>query len=1009
MSELMRPIPFSKMIEWMVKEYKDDGSIFGIRKEKFYKNSSNTNIELFGDKLGTAIGPAAGPNSQLAQNIVASYLTGCRLMEVKTVQKMDGEDLRKCVPRPCINAEDECYNVEWSTELTVEQAFNEYVKAFVAIHVVMKELNISDVRDFAFNMSVGYDLEGIKSPKIDNYIENMKNAEKTDVWNECINYLKENIKMFNNFTEKDLNNISSCIASSITLSTLHGCPASDIENISKYLLDVKKVHTYIKSNPTILGYEFVRNILDKMGYEYISFDDHHFKADLQYNDAIALMKRLVEYSKERNLEFGVKLTNTFPVEITNKELPGTEMYMSGRSLYPLTINVAAKIAKEFNGTLPISFSGGADYFNIEEILKTGIQPITFATTILKPGGYERVTQIANKLEGSLKGKFTGIDVAALEKLANNVVNDKFSLKDIRTVGSRKTDSKLELFDCAKAPCKDGGCPIEQQIPEYLRLVAEGKYDEAFKIIAIDNTAPSITGTICDHQCQNKCTRLDYELPLKIRASKKVAADNAQVKYIESTKSVKTATDKKVAIIGAGPAGIAAAIYLKRNGVDVTVYEKKEKPYGIVSYVIPEFRIASSDIERDYKLAVSLGVDFVYGVKENYNVDELKKEFGFVIIATGAWLEGHSPVKEGKDKIWDALDFLEKSKANDCKLDLGKNVAVIGGGDVAMDCARAAKRSPGTENVFIVYRRDRANMPAEFEEIELAVNDNVQIQGLVAPISYDGVTLVCEKQKLGDRDASGRKTISGTGENVEFKFDTVIGAVGARVDTSLMASNGIKLNNYGYPEVNNNLMTNVENVYIAGDCKVGPKTIVKAMADSKTIAKDILAKLGLKNDFVKVEIKQDVEDLYAKKGILVDTNEVKTDGYRCLSCDKICEICVDVCPNRANMYIKVEDEMFGMSHQIVHLDGMCNECGNCGVFCPHAGKPYKDKVTLFWTLEDFEDSTNTGFLPMGNNIYKVRDENGKIFDHELGAKDLEPKLAKMLNTLVNKYENVLLSL
>ena len=136
MSELMRPIPFKDVIKWAIEEYNTQSSIFGIRKEKFYRNDSGTYVEVFGEQLATPIGPAAGPHSQLTQNIVAAYLAGARFFEVKTVQIMDGEDLRKCIARPCINAEDECYNVEWSTEFTVQEAYDEYVKAWVAIHEI---------------------------------------------------------------------------------------------------------------------------------------------------------------------------------------------------------------------------------------------------------------------------------------------------------------------------------------------------------------------------------------------------------------------------------------------------------------------------------------------------------------------------------------------------------------------------------------------------------------------------------------------------------------------------------------------------------------------------------------------------------------------------------------------------------------------------------------------------------------------------------------------------------
>ena len=186
MSEFMRPIPFKDLMNWALEEYKNEGSIFGIKKEKFYKNESGKMLKtVFGDEISSAVGPAAGPQSQLAQNILASYLAGARFIELKTVQKLDGVDIQKAVAKPCINSEDECYNCEWSTELTVKEAYNEYVKAYFAIIALAKELNISDKKDFAYNMSVGYDLEGIKSEKIDTYIENLRNAKDTEVFKEC--------------------------------------------------------------------------------------------------------------------------------------------------------------------------------------------------------------------------------------------------------------------------------------------------------------------------------------------------------------------------------------------------------------------------------------------------------------------------------------------------------------------------------------------------------------------------------------------------------------------------------------------------------------------------------------------------------------------------------------------------------------------------------------------------------------------------------------------------------
>ena len=1009
MSDLMRLIPFDKMMDWIFQEYEEQSTIFGIRKDKFYKNKSGTNIIMFGDKLSTPIGPAAGPNSQLAQNIVAAYLTGSRFVELKTVQQMDGEDLRKCVAKPCINAEDECYNVEWSTELTIPEAYSEYIKAWFALHVVAKELNISDERDFAFNMSVGYDLEGIKSPKINTFIEGLKDASTTDIWKECKNYLLENIDKFSRLTREDVEKISSSVCPSICLSTLHGCPPAEIERIARYLLEEKKLHTFSKCNPTLLGYEFARNILNDMGYEYITFDDHHFKNDLQFDDAIAMITRLIEFSKELGLEFGVKLTNTFPVQIANKELPGDEMYMSGRSLFPLTISLASKLSRAFNGLLPISFSGGADFFNIEEIIKTGIQPITIATTILKPGGYERTTQLADKIEPLLAGKFHGINMDELDELAKEVSRNKFHVKDARPVGSRKTNSLLPLYDCAKAPCKDGGCPIEQQIPEYLKLVSEGNFEEAFKVIVNDNASPAVTGTICDHQCQHKCTRLDYDSSLEIRNAKKIAVLNAQDNYLNNMIPAKIVTKKKAIVIGAGPAGVAVSFFLRRNGMDVTVLEKRDRPYGIVQYTIPEFRISKEMIEKDFSLAVNAGVNFKFGVNENYSIEELKKEYDFVILATGAWKEGRTPVDKGGEKLRDALEFLEDAKSNDLNISVGKSVAVLGGGSVAMDCSRTARRIAGVEKVSIVYRRTKEFMPAEPEEKESALADGVAFQELLSPVSYDGQNLVCEIMELGERDSSGRRGIVGTGEMKSLEFDTVVSAVGARVDTSLFEKNKLTLDANGYVGLNQFNETGIENVYIAGDCKAGAATIVKAVADAKVVAKSVLDKAGLTVDFERYNVVQDEKVLYERKGLLKEATREKADGARCLACDQVCELCCDVCPNRANVMVKINNGGFNQKHQIVHVDGMCNECGNCGVFCPHTGNPYKDKITVFWTDEDFVDSTNKGFLALGNDKFKVRKEDGSIIEHLLGDGQISREMNEVLNVILKDYSYYMMSL
>ena len=224
---------------------------------------------------------------------MAAYAAGARFFELKTVQVTDGADLRKCVPKPCISAEDEGYNCEWSTELTVPQAMEEYIKAWFACKLLAKELDLGDPEGFVFNMSVGYDLAGIRSPKVDAFIEGLKDASGTPAWKACTDWALANLDQFRRVDGDYVRAISPKVSRSVTESTLHGCPPEEIEAIAAYLMGEKGLHTYVKCNPTLLGYEFARRTLDDLGYGYLAFDDHHFRNDLQWADAVPMLRRLL--------------------------------------------------------------------------------------------------------------------------------------------------------------------------------------------------------------------------------------------------------------------------------------------------------------------------------------------------------------------------------------------------------------------------------------------------------------------------------------------------------------------------------------------------------------------------------------------------------------------------------------------------------------------------------------------------------------------------------------------
>ena len=407
------------------------------------------------------------------------------------------------------------------------------------------------------------------------------------------------------------------------------------------------------------------------------------------------------------------------------------------------------------------------------------------------------------------------------------------------VWSRKTDSELPLYDCYKAPCKDGGCPINQQIPQYNTLVARGEYDEAFRVIAIDNACPTITGVLCAQPCREHCTRIDYDVSLHMRDIKKKAADEAQNRYNEALEPKRLRTKKRVCVVGAGPGGVAAAYYLARNGVAVDVFEKRAESHGIVRYAIPSFRISKEEIDRDLALAKAAGVNFHFNADPDVKLDALKDKYDYIVLAIGAWAKGRSPVTEGSELVLDSLDFLLSIK-KDGPRDLGKKVAVIGAGDVAMDCARLAKRMPESPEVTIVYRRTEMYAPASQDEFDEAMAEGVEWCELHAPVSYDGKKLVCEKQQLGGFDESGRRACLGTGEMVTLEFDTVIGATGARVDQSLFSDWALSCDKWGNPYVSDAMESSVDGVYVIGDCR-NYSTIVAAMGDARKLYSIFLQK------------------------------------------------------------------------------------------------------------------------------------------------------------------------
>ena len=877
MSDRMHPIPFEALMEWLLTEEREQGTVFGVRKK--FQKSGGAVLKIFDETLEMPCGPAAGPHTQLAQNIIAAYVAGGRFFELKTVQILDGNQLH--VEKPCIRAVDEGYNVEWSTELTVEQALAEYVKAWLALKVLSVEWQLGSPDGFVFNMSVGYDLEGIQSPKIDAFIEHLKDASMTPVWQDCQAVLQAHLEWFKTVDAAYLAGISPQICRSITLSTMHGCQPQEIERIASYLLRDKQLHTFIKCNPTLLGFDFARRTLDRLGYDYLVFDEHHFRDDLHFDDALPMLRRLQQLARQENLEFGVKLTNTFPVDICQDELPGQEMYMSGRALFPLTISVADKIAQAMDGQIRISYSGGADAHNIGALFAMGIWPVTLATNLLKPGGYDRLQQLAWLLKWIPYKEFTGIDTTALHRFARAALEDDHYRKDIRPLPVKRA-MKPPLLDCFLAPCRYG-CPIHQDIPAYLRLTAAGHYLEALQVITRRNPLPFITGTTCYHSCMEQCMRNFYDAPVNIRGAKLAAAEQAFDALLAGIPAPDFSAGKKVAIIGGGPAGLAAGCFFVRAGWQAVVFEKTGNFGGMICKVVPELRGPDGAAAHDLELVRRTGVQLEANV-EKISVHELQQEgYDAVVLAIGAW---------------------KPKRRVDAEFYLRNGLAVDADGRPQVDAATLETNLPG------VY----------------AIGDGCHGPAGTAAAVADAIR--CSEAATG-KCVGGWPETDGGGDR-----------------SQIIRRHGVVME----PEQ-----------------AVGGKS-----PDSERSAAEVV------------------------------TPEAYKAGGQCLECAVLCETCVEVCPNRANVAVQVPDQAMP---QIVHIDGLCNECGNCAAFCPYEGAPYQDKFTLFGTELAFADSRNDGFLCVNRREqqFLVR-LDGQVHEAGLqsGVHNLPAAIEQLLRTVLEKY-------
>jgi putative selenate reductase len=1017
-SDEMKILPFEELLNWILSEFEGSGSIFGIHRSLFYEPKPDAPYAsaLFGHPLTTPIGPAAGPHTQLAQNIICAWLCGGRFIELKTVQIMDELE----IPRPCIDMEDEGYNVEWSQELKLDQSAQEYIKAWALVYILRRLLGFEDDVPFGtiFNMSVGYNLEGVQSAPMTRFMDRMVDASAE--LSEIQSTLRSRFPQFADLT------IPVQLTDNVTLSTMHGCPPDEIEQIARYLLEERGLHTTVKLNPTLLGRDTVLGILHEgLGFHEIHIPDSVFDHDLQYKRAVTLIRSLQQVAARYSLSFGVKLSNTLAMANHKGYLPGEEMYMSGRALYPITINLFHRLVQEFDGDLKVSFSAGADALNVTTILAAGARPVTVASDLLKPGGYARFRQYLENLKSEMQERdVADLDKLALDRLANleqaaaDALSNPRYKKLYHPYGLPKVASGLGLFDCIDAPCVEQ-CAVMQDVPEYAWLIAQGEYDRALEVILSRNPLPGITGYVCTHLCQTRCTRNNYDEPVAIRLLKRFAFERGKVTIPAAPR-----TPYKVAVIGSGPSGLAAAHFLALNGVQVIIFEAKEVAGGMCA-IAPPFRLPAEVVQADIDRITGMGVEIKRSHPVTVPPEELLEQgFDAVYLAYGFQEDARLTI-EGFDSegVYTALDFLERVARGEAPA-LGDRVLVIGGGNTAMDAARTARRLTG-KPVTVVYRRSRAEMPAEEEELEGLFDEGNLLEELASPIRVvleDGrvAALECVRNELGEPGPDGRRRpIPVAGSEFQIEADSVIVAIGQSPSLAFLEGSGIAFRRDGAIVVDAATgRADTMPVYAGGDVVRGPAIIIEACADGRRAAEAICQQLSI--DFASLPVQPaelSAEDILQVKGVrtakeaqhrpemlpppqrggfdLIEQSlteqAARAEAARCLQCATFCDKCVEVCPNRANyaylispvdcllpelacqdgelVVIDYAPFQINQARQILHIDDLCNECGNCATFCVHQGKPYMDKPRLFFARGDFELEEDNAFFIQGNVIWR----------------------------------------
>jgi len=942
------PLPFGQLMTWILSEQRQHGTVFGVQRGPSDVPDVSVSF-LEQTPLAAPLGPAAGPHTHFAQSIAAAYYAGGRFFVLEPVNAFTG----KLPDDP--------------KQLPPLQAFEEYVKAWFACKLMAIEFELGSPDAFVFHMGF---TGAVSAPVAWQFLHSMQNAAQTPAFVHCKAWVQENIGLFSRVTASDIERISGCISRSATLFLAPTDTPAQILQSALQCME-QNMHLFLACSPLLLGYEATVRLLAGMQQQ-SAITQALYDRIPPLHEVLPVYRQLRTEAKNRSLTFGLSFHGESAQWLSN----GPDDITAGHCLYALNMELARRIAVHFDGQIRLMFSGGVHALNIPKLLACGIWPVTMFAALKKPGGLARLSHTAARYQANASLPPASVNITKIDYLANLARTDltyaacKMPVRR-ETIRERKA---LPLFSCFMAPCR-ANCPLELDIPAFVHLSGRGKHLKALQVITQKNPLLFMTAKLCNHPCTITCVRNTYDTPIQVRKAELDAARNGFEALLGEMHTPVMIAHKRVAIIGGGPAGLAAAYFLGRSGTPVTLFERRAQLGGAVRHLTPAFRISDNAIDKDIRLVQKMGAQ-VRLESEAPDIAQLRRHYDAVLIATGA-----AQVHTHPQASISAQDFLEKYRAG-MPMDIRSDVVVSGSGFLGLDAARACKRMPGVNSVTLVCDA----LPSQ-SGVTSALEDGIVFLTNTAPLSLNENTLTC----LHTGPTGQQRTIS-------LPCSTWIDAGTVQAEPGIFAKNSLATDKDGNPVCDpETCETSADGVYVIGSALNSTWSIAQCVANAKQVCEQIIQK------HIQPDIPQTtrpaITDLRKKHGLLQEYANAASESQRCLHCDTVCEYCVQVCPNRANLSVCIPGcEM----PQIVHVDSLCGACGNCAVYCPYNDAPYERKFTVFSSPEAFLQSKNPGCVYLGGGEFRVRTDDA-VFELNVHCADATASPAETLvQTLWHKH-------